>query len=153
MGHYKTPKRLKEIIPLLEILIWRHGKCRYRHLRDTACPSKVQSSCRLCVHMLIGFCSLKRIIILLTRVLSLYVMLHTCLSLHFIEGRYALQDMLSEPSIQPQSQMSLGNTSVDTNGYAILPTGLTQAKQQIETKPRFAEFMCTRYEVNLSSYS
>ncbi|KAG1808930.1 uncharacterized protein BJ212DRAFT_1229448, partial [Suillus subaureus] len=37
----KTPKRLKDVLVLLEKLIWRHGKCRYKLLRDKVCPSKV----------------------------------------------------------------------------------------------------------------
>ncbi|KAJ7928905.1 hypothetical protein B0H13DRAFT_1596970, partial [Mycena leptocephala] len=44
-GTCKTPKRLKEVIPLLEKLIWRHGKCGYKPLRDHACPSKVFPVC------------------------------------------------------------------------------------------------------------
>ncbi|KAJ7285127.1 hypothetical protein C8J57DRAFT_1052219, partial [Mycena rebaudengoi] len=40
-GSFKTPKRLKDVIPMLEKLIWRHGKCGYKPLRDHACPSKV----------------------------------------------------------------------------------------------------------------
>ncbi|KAJ7364176.1 hypothetical protein DFH08DRAFT_680835 [Mycena albidolilacea] len=40
-GPCKTPKRLKEVIPLLEKLLWRHGKCGYKPLRDHVCPSKV----------------------------------------------------------------------------------------------------------------
>ncbi|KAJ6531932.1 hypothetical protein B0H19DRAFT_965917, partial [Mycena capillaripes] len=49
---YKTPKRLRDVIPMLEKLIWRHGKCGYKPLRDHACPSKVSpfvvppASCR-----------------------------------------------------------------------------------------------------------
>ncbi|KAL0579065.1 Telomerase reverse transcriptase, partial [Marasmius crinis-equi] len=39
----KTPKRLKEVLPMLDKLIWRHGKCKYRLLRDRTCPSKSQS--------------------------------------------------------------------------------------------------------------
>ncbi|KAJ7030377.1 hypothetical protein C8F04DRAFT_961521 [Mycena alexandri] len=41
IGTCKTPKRLKEVIPMLEKLLWRHGKCGYKPLRDHACPSKV----------------------------------------------------------------------------------------------------------------
>lgn len=40
-GSCKTPKRLKDILSLLEKMIWRHGKCGYKPLRDKACPSKV----------------------------------------------------------------------------------------------------------------
>ncbi|KAJ7158620.1 hypothetical protein C8R46DRAFT_906938 [Mycena filopes] len=44
-GTTKTPKRLKEVIQILEKLLWRHGKCGYKPLRDHACPSKVISVC------------------------------------------------------------------------------------------------------------
>ncbi|KAJ7126861.1 hypothetical protein C8R44DRAFT_616666, partial [Mycena epipterygia] len=44
-GAFKTPKRLRDVIPMLEKLIWRHGKCRYKPLRDHACPSKVIPFC------------------------------------------------------------------------------------------------------------
>ena len=40
-GSCKTPKRLKDTLHLLETMIWRHGKCGYKPLRDIACPSKV----------------------------------------------------------------------------------------------------------------
>lgn len=40
---WKTPRRLKEILPLIDQLAWRHYKCRYALLRDHACPSKVTS--------------------------------------------------------------------------------------------------------------
>ncbi|KAJ3720782.1 hypothetical protein DFJ43DRAFT_1004797, partial [Lentinula guzmanii] len=43
LGPCKTPKRLKAVLPLLDKLIWRHGKCKYRLLRDLACPSRVPS--------------------------------------------------------------------------------------------------------------
>ncbi|KAJ6513096.1 hypothetical protein C8R45DRAFT_813124, partial [Mycena sanguinolenta] len=45
---FKTPRRLKEVIPLLEKLLWRHGKCAYKLLRDHACPSKVFHRCFDC---------------------------------------------------------------------------------------------------------
>ncbi|KIK62949.1 hypothetical protein GYMLUDRAFT_163948 [Collybiopsis luxurians FD-317 M1] len=41
LGSCKTPKRLKEVLPILEKLLWRHGKCKFRLLRNFACPSKV----------------------------------------------------------------------------------------------------------------
>ncbi|KDQ59313.1 hypothetical protein JAAARDRAFT_127533, partial [Jaapia argillacea MUCL 33604] len=40
-GPCKTPKRVKTALELLEKLIWRHGKCGYKPLRDKACPSRV----------------------------------------------------------------------------------------------------------------
>ena len=40
-GACKTPKRLKDILSLLEKMVWMHGKCGYKPLRDKACPSKV----------------------------------------------------------------------------------------------------------------
>ncbi|KAG2738144.1 hypothetical protein P692DRAFT_20759500 [Suillus brevipes Sb2] len=43
LGTCKTPKRLKDVVVLLEKMIWRHGKCRYRLLRDETCPSKVST--------------------------------------------------------------------------------------------------------------
>ncbi|KAG1744070.1 uncharacterized protein EDB91DRAFT_1050737 [Suillus paluster] len=41
LGTCKTPRRLKNVLVLLEKMIWRHGKCGYKPLRDIACPSKV----------------------------------------------------------------------------------------------------------------
>ncbi|TFK40170.1 hypothetical protein BDQ12DRAFT_486484 [Crucibulum laeve] len=43
-GSCKTPKRLKEVLPLVEKLIWRHGKCGYKPLRNKVCPSKLRST-------------------------------------------------------------------------------------------------------------
>ncbi|KAJ7227315.1 hypothetical protein GGX14DRAFT_347245, partial [Mycena pura] len=45
LGPCKTPKRLRDVIPMLEKLLWRHGKTRYKLLRDHACPSKVIPVC------------------------------------------------------------------------------------------------------------
>lgn len=44
LGSCKTPKRLKDTLPLLEKLLKRHQKCRYVPLRDKACSSKVKSA-------------------------------------------------------------------------------------------------------------
>ncbi|KAG6862537.1 hypothetical protein C0995_000085 [Termitomyces sp. Mi166 len=44
LGSCKTPKRLKEILLLLESMIWRHKKCGYTPLRDKVCPSKLKST-------------------------------------------------------------------------------------------------------------
>ncbi|KAI6025951.1 hypothetical protein F5J12DRAFT_716154, partial [Pisolithus orientalis] len=41
LGRCKTPKRLKDVLLLLDKMIWRHGKCAYKPLRDKVCPSKV----------------------------------------------------------------------------------------------------------------
>ncbi|RDB25955.1 Telomerase reverse transcriptase [Hypsizygus marmoreus] len=43
-GSCKTPKRLKGVLPLLEAMIWRHGKCGYKPLRDKVCPTKLKST-------------------------------------------------------------------------------------------------------------
>ncbi|TFK45863.1 hypothetical protein OE88DRAFT_1639337 [Heliocybe sulcata] len=40
-GSMKTPKRVKTALPLLEQLIWKHVKCRYKGLCDAVCPSKL----------------------------------------------------------------------------------------------------------------
>ncbi|KAK7050869.1 Telomerase reverse transcriptase [Paramarasmius palmivorus] len=40
----KTPKRLKQVLPILDKLIWRHGKCKYKLLLDGSCPSKMKKS-------------------------------------------------------------------------------------------------------------
>ena len=41
-GASKTPKRVKLALDLLEKIIWRHGKCSYKALRDIACSSKLK---------------------------------------------------------------------------------------------------------------
>ncbi|KAJ3893208.1 hypothetical protein GG344DRAFT_43738 [Lentinula edodes] len=61
LGPCKTPKRVKAVLPLLEKLIWRHGKCKYRLLRDRSCPSKVLSqpgTASSLVHRILADCSL-----------------------------------------------------------------------------------------------
>ncbi|KAI0635989.1 hypothetical protein C8Q77DRAFT_1052682 [Trametes polyzona] len=40
-GPCKTPKRLKSVLGILEQMIWKHHKCRYKALLNLACPSKV----------------------------------------------------------------------------------------------------------------
>ncbi|KAI8969501.1 hypothetical protein BD414DRAFT_428508 [Trametes punicea] len=43
-GPCKTPKRLKFILNIMEKMIWRHHKCRYKSLLDLSCPSKACES-------------------------------------------------------------------------------------------------------------
>ncbi|KAF7773358.1 hypothetical protein Agabi119p4_5525 [Agaricus bisporus var. burnettii] len=38
----RTPKRLKDIVPLVDKMLWRHYKCPYKLLLDKLCPSKVK---------------------------------------------------------------------------------------------------------------
>ncbi|KAG2060492.1 hypothetical protein BDR06DRAFT_966976 [Suillus hirtellus] len=40
LGTCKTPKQLKDVLMLLEKMIWCHGKCYYKLLRDKVCPSE-----------------------------------------------------------------------------------------------------------------
>lgn len=44
LGRCKTPKRLKDTLPLIDKLLWRHGKCGYKPLRDKICPSKIKGA-------------------------------------------------------------------------------------------------------------
>ena len=44
-GALKTPKRLKDILPLLEKMLRRHSRCAYLPIRDKTCPSKVVLHC------------------------------------------------------------------------------------------------------------
>ncbi|TFK75181.1 hypothetical protein BDN72DRAFT_758418 [Pluteus cervinus] len=41
MQSRKTPQRIKHLLPLMDQMLHRHGKCGYKPLRDLACPSKV----------------------------------------------------------------------------------------------------------------
>ncbi|KAJ7707576.1 hypothetical protein B0H17DRAFT_917647 [Mycena rosella] len=59
IGTFKTPKRLKEVIPLLEKMIWRHGKCGYEPLRDHACPSKVSNLRLFSFPGIMSICSIR----------------------------------------------------------------------------------------------
>ncbi|KAG5221222.1 telomerase reverse transcriptase [Salix suchowensis] len=43
-GACKTPKRLKESLKILQRMVWKHGKCGYKPLRDKFCPSKEMMS-------------------------------------------------------------------------------------------------------------
>jgi hypothetical protein len=51
--HIKTPKRVNPALDLLEKLIWRHGKCAYKPLRDKLCPARachfLFDTCRLLI--------------------------------------------------------------------------------------------------------
>ncbi|CAL1716650.1 unnamed protein product [Somion occarium] len=112
-GSCKTPKRLKPVLPILEKLIWRHGKCGYKPLLNKICPSKLKTNREQ---------PLDSSIIL---------------------------EMMSENSIIINSQqpVSSGNLSIDSHGNTILPEGLTQARNEVKNKPRFAEFACSYVEV------
>lgn len=46
-GACKTPKRIREILPLVDKLLWRHRKCDYKALQNIACPSKVKEAGRV----------------------------------------------------------------------------------------------------------
>ncbi|KXN91623.1 hypothetical protein AN958_12475 [Leucoagaricus sp. SymC.cos] len=37
-----TPKRLKDVVPLVDKMLWRHAKCPYKLLLDKFCSSKVR---------------------------------------------------------------------------------------------------------------
>ncbi|KAJ8072353.1 Telomerase reverse transcriptase [Marasmius tenuissimus] len=102
----RTPKRLHQVLPMLEKLIWRHSKCKYRLLRDRTCPSKIKG-----------------------REMSNEVIL----------------EMVSENKLL--SQLSRGDTSLDTAGNSISVMGLTQAEREAKRKPQFSEFCCTYEEV------
>ena len=54
---------------------------------------------------------------------------------------------MSEHSVI-MSQMSVGNTSTDSNGRPIQPLGLTQAERYAQAKPKFTEFECSYEEVS-----
>ncbi|KZT22067.1 hypothetical protein NEOLEDRAFT_1221248 [Neolentinus lepideus HHB14362 ss-1] len=43
-GSMKSPRRVKAVLPLLEQIIWRHVKCRYKRLCDAVCPSKLSTT-------------------------------------------------------------------------------------------------------------
>ncbi|KAH9928269.1 uncharacterized protein B0H18DRAFT_874847, partial [Fomitopsis serialis] len=43
-GAQKTPKRVKAALHILDQMIWKHRKCRYKALLELVCPSKVRSS-------------------------------------------------------------------------------------------------------------
>lgn len=40
----RTPKRINKALDFFEKLVWRHGKCGYKPLLNTTCPSKVSLS-------------------------------------------------------------------------------------------------------------
>ncbi|ESK87254.1 telomerase reverse transcriptase [Moniliophthora roreri MCA 2997] len=40
----RTPKRLRQVLPMLDKLAWRHRKCKYKLLLDGSCPSKIKKS-------------------------------------------------------------------------------------------------------------
>ncbi|KAK2460975.1 hypothetical protein APHAL10511_007445 [Amanita phalloides] len=39
-GPCSTPERLKGILPILDQMVWKHGKCGYKPLLNVVCPSK-----------------------------------------------------------------------------------------------------------------
>lgn len=62
--------------------------------------------------------------------------------------------MVSENSIQINSQQNQHDVSLDSAGNSILAQGLSQARQYAKKKPRFVEFACSHTEVSAtSSYS
>lgn len=42
-----TPKRLKNIVPIIDQMVWRHLKCPYKLFFDKFCPSKVENEVNL----------------------------------------------------------------------------------------------------------
>jgi len=62
-----------------------------------------------------------------------------------------MQELMSERSIQLQTQLALADasTSVDSVGWPIVPHGPSQAERHVKNKPRFAEFACSHTEVGV----
>ncbi|KAJ7455324.1 hypothetical protein B0H11DRAFT_252152 [Mycena galericulata] len=136
-GNFKTPKRLREIIPFLEKLIWRHGKCAYKLLRDHACPSKVKA--------------LRREDVDSSGILVRVSCSPTPIPRRSHDGGY--RKLISEhpssaSSWAPRTQKSFATEiSIDSEGNSVLPAGLTQAAMNAKTKPRFVEYSCSHIEV------
>jgi hypothetical protein len=58
---------------------------------------------------------------------------------------------MSEEGSQLISQVGASTgESADSTKYTIRPQGLTQAQRHAQSKPRFAEFMCSHVEVNFA---
>jgi hypothetical protein len=55
---------------------------------------------------------------------------------------------MSEPSY-PRSQPSMADISVDSAGCPISQRGLSQVRNQVKHKPKFAEFACSYASVSL----
>ena len=59
--------------------------------------------------------------------------------------------MVSETSIQINSQRHQHDVSLDSAGNSIVAQGLSQARQYAKKKPRFVEFSCSHIEVSAIS--
>lgn len=118
-------------------------------MRDRACQSKVS------LHVnqygikieIIGICQIKK-----TGNNELDSNIILVGAVFITPDRFVLtvsQELMSETSIQLQSQISLGagNMSIDSAGIPIRAAGLTQAQTHARTKPRFFEFACSYVEV------
>jgi telomerase reverse transcriptase len=128
-------------------MIWRHGKCGYKPLRDKVCPSKVcvsrgvVSSC-VSVPPAQNDRKQRRRQHCYTGRYSYLAMVPTC--------DHVSQELMTEEHSQLHTQMSFGayNISVDSSGNSIQPLGLTQSEAYSKGKPRFAEFCCNNIEVS-----
>ncbi|RXW18136.1 hypothetical protein EST38_g7715 [Candolleomyces aberdarensis] len=130
LGRCKTPKRLKEVLPLLDKLIWRHKKCDYKALRNIACPSKIKEEGEKLEESVILVC-----------VPPLAHLTDVSIDV--------FKEMMSEQSIQldTQAPLRLDDISMDSAGNPIQPLGATQAMKYVQSKPKFTEFECSYYEV------
>lgn len=151
-GSCKTPKRLKETLCILEKMIWRHGKCGYKPLRDKACPSKVIFPAAFRFDSIfIRFCSSQLTASLDSSIILVSMRCNNFWYPHSHPSIIEFQELMSEYSTQPRSQASLGagDISVDSVYQSTAP-GLSQAKPPAKKPaPRFVEFACSHIEVGL----
>ena len=141
----KTPKRLKQAVDLLEKTLWHHGKCRYKLLRNLACPSKV---CPLSwLRYVYSSCPSypgKKTGDPLTAQSSWYDRRRR-LPLVLMP----VQELISEDSITLSQLPSTYGTHASANRTSSSAhVNLTQTSTTArKAKPRFAEFVCTHVEV------
>lgn len=118
------------------------GKCKYRKLLDRHCPSKVASFTFLS-SMQLTLVARSRTIGSATKIAA------SSLSVHFLLPRYEADRVVSQELMsEPRTQCSKADISIEVSHRSLVePHGETDAAERARAKPRFADYLCTPYQV------
>lgn len=150
LGRCKTPKRLKDVLLLLDKMIWRHGKCAYKPLRDKVCPSKIKGTDNKDIE--------SSVILEMVSENSIYIKPHSQMSQHNIsldsEGNSILPQGLAQAQNHAQGKprfVEFACSDIEVFRYVLLITKIVIPKQFWGSKRNFnivqrylKEFICLR---------
>ena len=145
-----TPKRLKNIVPIIDKMVWRHLKCPYKLFFDKFCPSKVlwfhfdQQRMSGWLLLFSPYRWRTKWILVLTKTPYWFASLQSRCYLILILS--LLQEWMSERSVQIQTQ---GPPNASTTTLASSEVSIRTGLNDAAPKPRFVDFTCSYVEASL----